>query len=378
MSLVHHAKRIVKRLLPPAMLQFIQRLKYNDERIASRRRIQAFRSFKRAMRRKERHLDVFFDTNNACNLKCIFCDRQWPEIETDDTFIATIVERNKQRPVIMTVQEFERIAEQLFPFTKHLALSCATEPTLTKRFPEMLTITSRFKIPHVMFATNGVLFSEELMDATIRCGVHDVRFSVSGGHAESYQRIMGGDHFDRVMQNIRRMKELKERAGSSLPSLTLSFVVFAGNEAEPLGLVDRYGDTFDVLRLVNVIEYGHKFQGVRLGSSVEFPYMDLKGLSGEEFAALESAILPLCEKRGVVLQSPGCRSAATKNDHIAGCCLRALTYRQVSSNGDLFACSKEKIGNLLTDDYRNLLRSGTLINELFQMERNHCGICRFH
>ena len=68
-----------------------------------------------------RHYVIRFDLRMNCNLRCPSCYFSNPE------FRAKI---DKQ----IAIEDFRKIADELFPYTKILYLSCSAEPLTTRDF----------------------------------------------------------------------------------------------------------------------------------------------------------------------------------------------------------------------------------------------------
>src|SRR5580692_8043852 len=118
-----------------------------------------------------RHLVIRMDTINLCNLRCKMC------------YYSSDYNRKKEE---MDLPLFRRIAEQVFPKTRFLYLSCATEPTMNKQFANLVRVTGEYGVPFTSFCTNGQLLREDLMQACIEAKVSEIIFSVDGASAETY------------------------------------------------------------------------------------------------------------------------------------------------------------------------------------------------
>ena len=68
-----------------------------------------------------RHLVIRMDTINLCNLRCKMC------------YYSFDYKRKKEQ---MELPLFRKIADQVFPKTRFLYLSCATEPLMNKQFAD--------------------------------------------------------------------------------------------------------------------------------------------------------------------------------------------------------------------------------------------------
>lgn len=159
------------------------------------------------------------DITNQCNLRCIMC-----------YFSDERVYKRKREDISVT--DFARIAEQIFPLCERVSLSIGTEPLLHQRFEELLSITERFKVPMVYINTNGVLLNENRINSVLRSGLTHISFSIDGATAATYERIRVGSSFEKVIGNIRALQRAKEFKGTKLPQLNFSFVLMRSNIRE--------------------------------------------------------------------------------------------------------------------------------------------------
>src|SRR5260370_20438877 len=112
-----------------------------------------------------RPLAMEMDVVNQCNLRCVMCH-----------FSNEAFYRRKKQEISVT--DFERIAEQIFPLCGQLSLSLGTEPLLHRRFDELLTVTAKYQVPFVQMHTNGTLLTEKLIDCLIETRFTQINISI--------------------------------------------------------------------------------------------------------------------------------------------------------------------------------------------------------
>lgn len=189
--------------------------------------------FKKVWTSKEqkwRHLDLLIDTNNVCNLKCIYC--------------YTLNEEKKEAR-FMTLDEFKYIAKNLFPFSKTAALSCAAEPTLSKHFAEFIEISGTYNIPQISFVTNGLLLNEEIIIQSILSKIKLVTVSIDAADKEMYEFIRVNGEFDKVINNLKLIRDLKIKYSSKLPKIQIQYTVFDHNIDQSVDFVNKFHELFD-------------------------------------------------------------------------------------------------------------------------------------
>jgi len=171
-----------------------------------------------------RPLKLEMDVVNQCNLRCIMCHFSSPENYT----------KRKQE---MKLNDFARIAHEIFPLCHHVSLSMSTEPLLHREFAEILRITRQYNIPFVHLYTNGMLMRPEVMTALVTQTVHQISVSVDGATRDTFERIRKGAKFDRLIANIQALNAMKEKYNSATPRIDFNFVLMRSNITELPALV---------------------------------------------------------------------------------------------------------------------------------------------
>lgn len=119
---------------------------------------------------------IYVEITNVCNLSCSFCPSSM---------------RKKQ---FMKVKEFERILEQIKPFTDYIYLHIKGEPLLHPNLKEILNLCERFKIK-VNITTNGTLIDEKIDILKEAKSIHQINFSL---HCENNTPAYCEKIFERV------------------------------------------------------------------------------------------------------------------------------------------------------------------------------------
>src|SRR6266513_4966857 len=134
-----------------------------------------------------RHLVIRMDTINLCNLRCKMC------------YYSSDYDRRKEE---MDIPLFRKIADEVFPKTRFLYLSCATEPLMNKQFSDFIRVTGEYAVPVTSFCTNGQLLTEEVVHACIDASISEIIFSIDGATAATYEAIRRGGKWDRLGKNL--------------------------------------------------------------------------------------------------------------------------------------------------------------------------------
>ncbi|OGL45672.1 MAG: hypothetical protein A2161_08395 [Candidatus Schekmanbacteria bacterium RBG_13_48_7] len=166
-----------------------------------------------------RPLSLEMDVTNQCNLRCTMCP-----------FSHNLISKRKREDI--SIYEFQKIAEQIFPFVNRLNLSISTEPLLHKQFDELVSITRLYKVPKICINTNGMLMNEKISNLIVDASFFSVGISIDSATSETYERIRKGGKFDRLLSNIQILGHVKKQKNSYLPFVTLNFVMMRSNISE--------------------------------------------------------------------------------------------------------------------------------------------------
>lgn len=271
----------------------------------------------------QRYLSLRLDTNNRCNLRCKYC---------------YTLSHKKEPFKIMTIDEFKKIADELFSHSYNVYLSCAWEPLVNKHFVEYIDIAARYSLPSLNFITNGVLFNDEIIRASIKAPVHQIDISIDAANKTSYKSICGRDCFNRVIANLRRISELKKEHRSVYPRVGIVFTVFEQNSSEVPSFIEQFSKWCDH------IQVNHLLPKVRN----EFnPYTRL---SEVDFYALVRRCELTAKGRHIALDY----SINTKPKRTL-LCRTGIQFILICSNGKVCVCNGKAIGNVFSNSFEEIV-----------------------
>ena len=162
---------------------------------------------------KQLHIEMGY----PCNVRCIMCFQ----------------ENFKQK----MAPEFWRTA--LLPVYPHVPriLIQGGEPTVLKECKELIQLTLSLN-PQVKFGvmTNGLLFGQSWQGTFVDHG-YDVNFSINGASRVVHETINVHSKYDKVMENLAGLIQLREERGSPLV-IHISFVIIPENVHEIADFVE--------------------------------------------------------------------------------------------------------------------------------------------
>ncbi len=150
---------------------------------------------------RSRPVLVYAESTTRCNLHCFMCRLSFPET-------------TRQTREHMKLETFARLEPLLEPGSR-LSLFGLGEPLLNPNFVEMLRI-AKGRGSFVGLNSNAMLLTERIARAMVELEQDLLVVSFSGGTKESYERVITGANYERVVGHLRRLNELKaERAAMS-------------------------------------------------------------------------------------------------------------------------------------------------------------------
>src|SRR5262245_38983010 len=173
-----------------------------------------------------RPFHVILDLTSRCNLKCVMCyfaatDRlNFPPYDTGPS------DGNMPLPV------FEKIAAELFPRARRVALGCAAEPMIHPRFREILDVAGRYGVPDLWFPTNLLALSESTAEALIRNRVATVAASIDGTTPETYEKIRVPARWEQLLSKLALLREVKRKHRANRPKLRIIFTWMKSNREQ--------------------------------------------------------------------------------------------------------------------------------------------------
>ena len=157
---------------------------------------------------------VYIEVTTRCNLNCAMCLRQvW-----------------RDAPGEMTWETFQAIVEGLrgFPELRRLTFGGYGEPLIHPRFPEMLALASELGVGMTL-TTNGLLLDKAMAEVILDRRLDTVVISLDTVHIQAYERARLKGGVERVLDNVRYLRELARRRGRMLPRIGLEFVAMRSN-----------------------------------------------------------------------------------------------------------------------------------------------------
>lgn len=165
---------------------------------------------------EEAPLYIDIEVTNHCNLGCYMCP---------------VGTHAMKRPRgYMSMELVEKLCKELEESPiGGVRLIRWGEPTMHPQFIEILRkLKKTGKLIH--FNTNGTLLNRDMIQEIIDLEIDSVKFSFQGVDKESYEEMRFGSSWDKLMENIRLMNEL--RGGREKPYIQISTTITTETQAQ--------------------------------------------------------------------------------------------------------------------------------------------------
>jgi len=141
---------------------------------------------------------LYVDPSSACNFHCKFCPNGHKDIFNEMGY----------RRGTLDIQLFYKMIDDLGEFShplKVMRMNKIGEPLLNKRLPEMIAYAKQSRlVEYIDLATNGSLFSRDLLVSLVDAGLDRINVSLEGMNAEQYKKTARVDFdFETLVEYIR-------------------------------------------------------------------------------------------------------------------------------------------------------------------------------
>lgn len=299
-----------------------------------------------------RHLVIRMDTINLCNLRCKMC------------YYSSDYHRKKEQ---MDLPLFQKIAEEVFPKTRFLYLSCATEPLMNKQFADFVRVAGEYHVPFTSFCTNGQLMKEGVVEACIDAGISEIIFSIDGATPETYEAIRRGGKWDRLGKSLELVAAMKRKANEQKPAVRMNFTCMQTNIDELPAMVDFAADQCaESLHVRHLLAYNDSDDSYR----EEVSYRELFNARADQArtrAARRGIDLFLPDPIPQPQQAQSAKTCITDGSQISRqtdrrteanpYCLLPWFQAIISWDGDYRVCSLHTLGNLREQSFAEIYNS---------------------
>ena len=202
------------------------------------------------------------EPSSICNYRCVFC------FQTDDTFN----KRSQGHMGKMSLQLFKRIIDQAENNIEFISLASRGEPLLCPEIIPMLAYT-RGKFLNLKMNTNAYELDEEKSHAILSSGLKTLVFSADAADKESYEKMRVYGKFERIMENIKRFKEIKQKHYSDSKIITRVSGVKIDDNQNINDMEKVWGDLVDQVAFVTYCAWTDTYNDEK--NNIESPCSEL-------------------------------------------------------------------------------------------------------
>lgn len=184
-------------------------------------------------REKSFPLMVVMEITNVCNLKCIHCPHAF--ISSQPDYMPRHMEWGVYKKI---ADEVSCHKDTIFRFT------CDGEPMCHPQFLDIVKYAKEKLISPVCFTTNGFFLDAHAAKEVLMCGVDVIEVSLDALNKETYTKIRKGSDFQRVVNNLKRLIELRNNMGSQT-KIMVSIIDQPQAKGELKAFTDYWGPLVD-------------------------------------------------------------------------------------------------------------------------------------
>lgn len=169
---------------------------------------------------KSNPIRISMNLTGNCNIRCTYCHLNFANYYSKSE---------------IDLQQFQKL-ELFLNTAKHLVYFSSTEPLFAKYFKEIYQWTDKFDAEKY-FSTNGILMDEEISKIIVKGNLHFLTVSFAGITNKMFEKYHGVDKLDTVINNIKKLNEIKKANNTSYPRIRLVFVLTYENKEELSGII---------------------------------------------------------------------------------------------------------------------------------------------
>ena len=301
---------------------------------------------------------VEISPTGICNHKCLFCHYNYLGHEG----------KFQKGKIPELIREFASMG------VKSLVFAGNGEPTLHVDTIEAIQLAKKLGLD-VALSTNGTLLKEEHFEILAK-NLTWIRFSFNAGSSENYAYVhqTKSEDFDKVIENIKKLKATKERLKSNI-TIGTQFVLIPENKdlaIEHGKMLKSLGvDYFSVKHF-----YNHSHNEFEVKEQIENTFIEELSKEAEKF----------CDKNfNFLVRSTANLSSKRDYDKCYG--LEFIVF--IDENGDVFSCfshqydKKTIMGNIFENSFKEIWESQQKNDSIDYInnciEKNNCQPnCRHH
>lgn len=289
----------------------------------------------------------------------------------------------------MTLDEFKHVYDVIKP--RSINMAATGEPLLNPDFLGMIRYAKKVNQGKVITSSNLTLVDEKVAKEIVESQLDILKVSIDAATKETYLKIRRRPFFDRIIQNAKTIRAIKESTQADKPEMRFEFVIQKDNYQEMKILIEfsrEIGMDYVFFRIVEV-EGLAPAKKMRLLDNVNISEIQVelqRACQAAEKLGVRTNLPDLVRDFSSLAFKYGQNSALRLERKKRGVCLLPWFQIFVSVNGDVSACcnlgiiEKEYVGNILRDSYSEVWNGCKMqdLRQIFRERRNYnqFKVCR--
>ncbi len=178
---------------------------------------------------------MLLEVSNICNHACAFCANS---------------KSDRKKGFIEKKFAMRILSEAYMLGTREVGFYATGEPLTDKNLEKYISYAKEIGFEYVFITTNGALFDAQRAQSIIDAGIDSIKFSINGANKEDYLLIHGKDDFDKVIDNLKYLSELRNSYGFKL---YVSFILTKQTIGTKESFKQEYGKYVDDIIFLNCI-----------------------------------------------------------------------------------------------------------------------------
>lgn len=165
------------------------------------------------------------DISPLCNLRCTVCVHAVPSAGSSPQ----LAEQRFSAAQKMPVERYREIVRELSGRTAVVSLYYLGDPLMHPHLDEICDATREAGINAHVSTNFSFTLSDERLRSMLRSGMTHLTVCVDGITQEVYARTRVGGRIDLVMDNLRRLLQLRREMGHRMPRVEVQYIKFQHN-----------------------------------------------------------------------------------------------------------------------------------------------------
>jgi MoaA/NifB/PqqE/SkfB family radical SAM enzyme len=166
---------------------------------------------------------IKIDISPLCNLHCTICIHSHPSNRKE------LINQKFNSKMKMSIADYKKIINEIAGKCSIVILYYLGDPLMHPEMDEMCRIAHNAGL-NIHINTNfNFTLSDERMLSIIKSGVTHFTVCVDGLSQNNYSKTRVGGNIDKVLYNLRRLCEIKGKAGAKYPTIEVQYLKFNYN-----------------------------------------------------------------------------------------------------------------------------------------------------